>query len=603
MAATTSALHNALPNRRRRVRHKVQAPAYATFPAESATAMLDLHQVVDISEDGVAIQCLGPLALATQVNLCLDLSDCPQQIFTTGQVVWSTSAGRAGLHFAELPSASLALLREWLFLNAMSGNTTGGSHAQPEPPQPSLAKPDLPALANLIEPELPQPDPLNADAFDTEAFPSRPNYTDTLAAVAVVQRQVEALGPDLPAALQLIAECAQTLVRATGAALALAEPDPDFMTCRARSGDSAPAIGARLQVGSGFSGECVRSALPLTCDDTELDPRVDRDNCRALGVRSILAVPILAGKKSVGIIEVCSTEPDTFSETELAVLQRLSETVLAAIDRAARSIASIGDVSIVEGRTEESLPQLDAATVDTRFDPTPGSVLFASAPANEVKEDTQRKEVREEKKIDSEAERFSGISLPRSHLYLMICAAATIFGVLGYASAPLIQNKLQQRTVTPLQTVLASTPPVVSVPATPPVETASLDQLRRMAEADDPAAENALGLRYFQGDEKNGIARNETQAFGWFLKAADRGSLPAQAKLGALYWGGRGIHKDLTQAYYWTVLARARGDKESKDLAPILASGLTHKQAASIEQQADAWLQQNITNWKPSAGR
>ncbi len=594
MVAITSALHNALPNRRRRVRHKIQAPAYATFPAESSTAMLDLHQVVDISEDGVAIQCLAPLALAAQINLCLDLADCPQQIFTTGQVVWSTGSGRAGLHFAELPPAALALLREWLFVNAMSGNLSGAVHAQPEPPRPALETLELPALAPAAESDQPE----SAD-FAAESFSSRPNYTDTLAAVAAVERQVESLGPDLHDVLQLIAERAHSLVRASGAAIALAESDLDFMTCRASYGESAPPIGARLQIASGFSGECVRTALSLRCDDTELDPRVDRDNCRALGIRSILAVPMIVDKKSVGIVEVCATEPDTFSATELAVLQRLAETALAAVNRAALAIASTGEGGTGQGTTGEASPNLAATPVDTRFDPTPGSILFASAPKQQIK---QGREVKEEKKIESESEKFSGISLPRSHLYLMICALATIFGVLGYASAPLIQNRLQNRNAGPLQTVLASSRPDISAPAAPSVETASLDQLREMAEGNDPAAENALGLRYFEGDEKNGLARDEVQAFEWFLKAADHGSLPAQAKLGALYWGGRGVHKDMSQAYFWTVLARARGDKESKDLAPILASGLTHKQSAAIAQQADAWLQQNLTTWKPSAG-
>jgi len=66
--------------------------------------------------------------------------------------------------------------------------------------------------------------------------------------------------------------------------------------------------------------------------------------------------------------------------------------------------------------------------------------------------------------------------------------------------------------------------------------------------------------------------------------------------------GGRGVPKDLNQAYFWTLLARARGDAESKDLAAILSSGLTRNQAASIQQQADIWLQQHMPNWKPSAG-
>ena len=545
MAAMNSALLSVSPNRRRRVRHRVQTPAYATFTPTTSGAMLDLHEIVDISEDGIAIQCHSPLQVEDSVNLCLDLADCAENIYTTGQVVWSNHSGRAGLHFSELSPESLARLREWLFVNVMAGVANG-------------------------ETELDAPVSLRV-----EAHPLRPNYTDTLAAVTAVQRQAEALGSDLPKTLQLIAERAQTLVRASGAAIALTEADPDFMVCRASSGPDAPPVGARLQVGSGFSGECVKAGQALRCDDTDLDARVDRESCRALGIRSILAAPVRVDQRSIGIVEVFSTQPRTFSDSDSGVLQRLAETVLAAVNRAARA------------------DELRAASVPAPFTPEAGSMFFASAPEPE-------------KKMESSDNKLSGISLPPSHLYLLICAAATIFGVLGYTSAPLIQSRFQQRSASQIQTVLASSRPPIPENAASPVpaiETASFEQLRQMAEKNDSAAENALGLRYFQGDEKNRIARDEKKAFRWFCRAADHGSLPAQAKLGALYWGGRGVTKDLNQAYFWTVLARARGDKENKDLAAILSSGMTRSQSAAIEQQANVWLEQHMANWKPPAGR
>ena len=540
MAAITSALHPVSPNRRRRVRHKIQTPAYATFTAESKGAMLDLHEIVDISEDGIAIQCHSPLELDTRVNLCLDLADCAEHIYTTGQVVWSNASGRAGLHFSELSPESVARLREWLFVNVMAGVANGEAEVA-------------------------------AFVGSRPEAPPRPNYTDTLAAVTAVQRQAEALGADLAAALQLISDRSQTLVRASGAAIALADADPDFMVCHASSGADAPPIGARLQVGSGFSGECVKTSLPLRCDDTELDARVDRESCRALGIRSILAVPVRVPERSIGIVEVFSSQPNTFSESDHRVLQRLAESVLAAVNRAARS---------------EDLPPPGAAS----FMRMPGSVLFASAP-------------QEEKKVESSEEKISGgINLPGSPLIILVVALALTFMALGYNLAPWIQTRLQQRSRS-MQTVLASSqPPSPVAPSTPSVETASFEQLRQMADKGDPAAENVLGLRYFQGDEKNGIRRDEKQAFRWFRSAADHGSLAAQAKLGAIYWGGRGVPRDLNQAYFWTVLARARGNKENRDLAAILASGMTRSQAAAIEQQADQWLQLHMANWKPSAG-
>src|SRR5690348_16942819 len=70
---------------------------------------------------------------------------------------------------------------------------------------------------------------------------------------------------DLAATLQLLAERAQYITGATGAAIALR--DHDEMVCRASAGSSAPEVGTQLQVNSGLSGESVRTRQTLRCDD------------------------------------------------------------------------------------------------------------------------------------------------------------------------------------------------------------------------------------------------------------------------------------------------------------------------------------------------
>jgi len=349
--------------------------------------------------------------------------------------------------------------------------------------------------------------------------------------------------------------------------------------CRASSGPDAPPVGARLQVGSGFSGECVKTGRLLRCDDTEADPRVDRENCRALGIRSMVAAPLRDAEKVIGILDVFSAQPDVFSEADGKALQHLADTIAAAFHRA---------------QPAENESALKTEKAPLQFPPAPGSVLFASPS--------------EEEKVPAfHAEKVSlGPSLPQSHLIILICAAAAIFLVLGYNLAPLIQSKLEERSRNPIPTVLASSQPPKSesspVPSASSFETSNYSQLRTMAVNGDPIAENALGLRYFQGDDKNGITRDEKQAFYWLSRAADHGNLAAQAKLGFLFWGGRGVPKDLNRAYFWTVLARARGDEENKDLATVLAAGMTRRQAAAIEHEADLWLQQNMAK-KPLPGR
>jgi TPR repeat protein len=548
MAVMTTAFHPVSPNRRRRVRHRIQTPAYASFTAQSQAAMLDLHEIVDISEEGAAIQCHAPLEIDQQVNLCLDLADCEHHIYTSGQVVWANSSGRAGLHFSQLSPESVSRLREWLFVNVMAGVANGEADADT-----SIA-PFIGSRADIAPPT---------------------NYTDTLEAVSAIQRQVEALGPDLAAALQLIAERAQTLVRASGAAIALAGADPDFMICRASAGPDAPPVGAPLQVGSGFSGECVKSGLVLRCDDTEFDLRVDRDNCRALCLRSILAVPVRVREKSIGLVEVFSAHPNAFSEDDSDVLQRLAETVLAAVNRAARA---------------ENLLPLGAAPPTQRFAPMPGSVLFASAPEEETKTEP------------ADEKTSGGIHLPGSPLIILGVALALTFLALGYNLAPWIQTKLEQRAHSPIQTVLASSQPPKPEnppPSAPSVETASLDQLRQMAENNDPAAQNSLGLHYATGE---GVKLDEREALRWFTKAAEQGNVAAQSKLGSVYLGGRGTSQDFRQAYFWMALARANGDETSKVLAPVAVAHLTRDQANSIELDADRWLQQHRPTAKPTAG-
>jgi TPR repeat protein len=552
MAALTSALQPPISNRRRRVRHKIQTPAYATLKRESSGSMLDLHEIVDISEEGMAIQCHWPLDTEKSIDFCLDLAECKEPIYTTGQVIWWNDAGRAGIRFAELSPDSLSRLREWLFVNVMAGVANG-------------------------EVDLTVP-----FASQNQTAP-RPNYTDTLAAVTAVQRQVEGLGRDLAAALQLIVERAQALVRATGIAIALTDSDPDFMVCRASSGPDAPPLGARLHIGSGFSGQCVRSGTLLRCDDTETDTRVDREGCRAMGIRSIVAAPIRANERSFGLIEAFSSQPNAFAEGDEKVLQRLAETVVDAANRAARA---------------ENLPPLGADPVEP-FTPPQGGVLFASTPESS------------EEKASKPSERSTpSIRLPRSYLLLLTLSAATIFLALGYHLAPVIQTELEpwvrtklhsRSNVAQLQTVLASTiVPKPDATLASGVETATLDQLRQMAEEGNAAAENSLGLRYAQGD---GVKLDEQEAVRWFLRAAQHGSVSAQSKLGSIYYSGRGVPKDLTQAYFWMVVARLSGDEASKTLSPGIRYELTRDQITTIELEADRWLRQQRQSAKPAPGQ
>jgi TonB family protein len=126
----------------------------------------------------------------------------------------------------------------------------------------------------------------------------------------------------LDSTLATITDAARQLTGASGAALAMWKDGA--MLCRARSGETAPALGARLSAETGISGACFRTGKIQNCLDTENDPLVDVEVCRGLGLRSIVVLPIQGWRGINGILEVFSTGPRAFTEQHIILLQQLA---------------------------------------------------------------------------------------------------------------------------------------------------------------------------------------------------------------------------------------------------------------------------------------
>jgi hypothetical protein len=145
---------------------------------------------------------------------------------------------------------------------------------------------------------------------------------------------------DLDAALQLLAERAQYITGASGAAIALRRGEHNDMLCRASAGSNAPELGALLSMEYGLSGESVRKRQAMRCDDAERDPRVNREGCRRLGISSVVVMPIVSDEQALGVFELFSGKPQAFDERDLAALQRLSEMIETAVKHAAAAQAT-----------------------------------------------------------------------------------------------------------------------------------------------------------------------------------------------------------------------------------------------------------------------
>jgi protein TonB len=132
--------------------------------------------------------------------------------------------------------------------------------------------------------------------------------------------------------LRKIAEAALSATGAAGAALALRRGGS--VLCVARAGEMGPPLGAHLDDRSGMSGDCLRQGHALRCDDTETDTRVDTEACRSLGLRSLAVAAIRERDQVIGILEVFSPHPATFTEQHVEILRQLAELVIEDLEAA-----------------------------------------------------------------------------------------------------------------------------------------------------------------------------------------------------------------------------------------------------------------------------
>lgn len=326
--------------------------------------------VLDLCEGGLSVQAVARLPHGASTDVEFSLPDGGTRIRARGDVRWAEASGRAGIRIVSFQEGSAEALGRW------TRSSAGASAVERTPP--ATAAPRL--------------------SFD----------------VAQLESEIAALGPDLDGALQLIAERTSRICRANGTAIALGRRDE--MTCRASSG-AAPSLGVRLQADSGLSGQCVRSGLPVSCHDTEFDPRVDAAVCRALDLRSAVLVPIHDGEEVCGVLEVFSDRPRAFADADLHRLRQASELIATVLRRFAVAFPA---ATVPPVRLEEPIaaPALVATATPARISPptTPAETLQpAQAAATAVKIESPASEA--PKKVD--------LTMPAAEAPLSIPAAVT----------------------------------------------------------------------------------------------------------------------------------------------------------------------------------
>lgn len=256
---------------------------------------------------------------------------------------------RTQIHFLSLPTAIFCVQCELISANTTTACLACGSKAvlslsrlfggslRAQPLARLIQDDELNRLVRELLSTVPDMEYSPPDACDVSDSHYAPSFSSGSNARGLYGSKI-----DLEPAIGVIAERAQVLTGATGAAIALRSGSE--VICRARAGRTAPDVGIRLQTDSGISAECLRTGEIILCNDAEDDPQVDLASCRRLGVRSILAAPLRQFQKTLGIFEVLSASPQAFTQQHATTMQLLASMMVAAISR----VSHLGETAIRE---------------------------------------------------------------------------------------------------------------------------------------------------------------------------------------------------------------------------------------------------------------
>jgi hypothetical protein len=153
---------------------------------------------------------------------------------------------------------------------------------------------------------------------------------------------------------------------ATGAAIALVRGEK--IVCHATVGSHVPDIGVCLDPRHGLSGSCFQTRTLQNCSDTETDTRVDPEASRSLGARSIVVLPLMDGDELFGILEIFSSRPNAFDQSDLDALQVLTERIVEAKKKNPVTTATEPqkESSSVEKKLEEVVIPIRSQSLDSK---------------------------------------------------------------------------------------------------------------------------------------------------------------------------------------------------------------------------------------------
>jgi hypothetical protein len=305
----------------------------------------------------------------------------------------------------------------------------------------------------------------------------------------------------------------------------------------------------------------------MICADTENDPRVNATAAAALGVRSILMVPMVRGREVVGMIEVLAAGPNRFGASHVTALERVSRVLLRLFTGITEAVAeqvekhsSIASDAVdrrIDGELEAPPPSMvpETAAAESRAatlqetpaaGPMRGGLLGIGETATIEPDRSGRR-----------------VAIIVGVLLLLLLLFIAWWSVARAGEAPPGRSSETSSSSVPddAEALFARARQLQSAEGTPGDCLAALEMMRRAAEAGHLLAQYELGDRYKRAECGAADAAGSAQ---WFGRAAERGHPQAQREYASALAEGRGISRDRVSAYAWYVLAQKGGDQASE---------------------------------------
>ncbi len=152
-------------------------------------------------------------------------------------------------------------------------------------------------------------------------------------------------GEDLHRALlRSIVDVARAIFGARAASIFLLDAETDELVFEAVSGEGEETlVGHRFPSSTGVAGWVLVTEQPLVLDDVSADPRFAAEAAESTGYvpKAIMAVPLLSGERSIGVLEVLDRPSgERFTVEQSDLLGMFATQAAIALDLLARSRAA-----------------------------------------------------------------------------------------------------------------------------------------------------------------------------------------------------------------------------------------------------------------------